>query len=739
VWVNERHEIGGTITQVQNMAWNYPVWAYSGTVYDIGRFHWPDLAPDITWWCDMAWDANRNLMWQIESGETFKIYGWNPNTGEVEESLGGTWTANWQRGLGYDFARDIFYIGSWADDLIKVVKGPSWDVPGQVITSFDAPSCAGVAFDEGRRTVWYAMSGATGLIKEIDPSTGEVINTIAAPHSEIGGLAGLDMDDEGRLWVMNYAVPRIYVLEAPSSVLPGGMFVEPATGFIAPGECETFALVNPAYANPVGDYDFDLYFYPDPDLEPTLIPAHVQVLPKSPKGWSLISVPVMAEPNDPLIQFRDDITPFDVDHTVSNIYGWNQDDGIYELPTGFERGRGYYLKTWLDGTFWDVYGAPYAYGDFVYPVYYPESSPSYGWWVIGNPYNVRVDWDAVYAATDFTYLAPEYWTWSQKEGYKFYSPITGGHGEDNLIDSWVGYLVNVQSGNPAVYTNIVYPQDGTMETFAAKFAPKVKEVKTVNPQEFALRISVDAVNGSDERHDTYNYISVDNMATDGIDLYDSEEPSIPMPANVIRAFFENGGRRFAMDTKANFNNDSKDWTFTIRDLPAGMTVTLKWPKDRVPTRDDVSCGVDNLDRRWNLTLTDQATGATIDMREVYSYTFTSGSGVHHFTMTLSDAPLGVDDRKLPEEFALSANRPNPFNATTQFTLSLPVESDVKIEVYDLLGKKVSTLVDGEMEAGYRKIVWNGRDASGHEVPSGLYLYKVVAGDFREVRKMTLIK
>ena len=741
VWISDRHEIGGIITQVQNMAWNYPAWGYSGIFYDIGRFHWPDYAPAITWWCDMAWDANRNLMWQIESEETFKIYGWDPMTGEVVDSLGGTWASALypQRGLGYDFARDLFYIGNWTTALIYEVKGPSWDVPGQVITTFSAPSCAGIAFDEGRRTIWYAQSGATGLINEIDPSTGEIINTIAAPHSEIGGLAGLDMDSEGRLWIMNYAVPRIYVIEAPSSVLPGGMYVNPAIGYIAPGECEMFALVNPAYANPVGDYDFDLYFYPDPNLEPTLMPVHVQVLPKSPKGWSLISVPVMAAPNDPFIQFMDDITPFDVDHTVSNIYGWNQDDGIYELPTGFERGRGYYLKTWLEGTFWDVYGAPYAPGDFTYPVYYPEDSPSYGWWVIGNPYNVRVDWDAVYAATDFSYLYPEYWTWTQKEGYKSYSPITGGHGEGNLIDSWIGYMVNVRSGNPAVYTNIVYPQDGTMETVVAKFRPKAKKVETINPAEFALRVSVNARNGSDIRNDLYNYISVNELAIDGIDIYDSGEPSMPIPGDAIKAYFDNSGMRLMCDTKANFSGVSKEWTFAIRDLPAGMTVTLKWPQDRIPTGDDVSCGVDNLDERWNLTMTDPIAGTTIDMREVYSYTFTSGSGIRRMTMTLGDVPLDVDERKLPDEFALSANKPNPFNATTEFTLSLPVNTDVKVEVYDLLGQKVSTLIDGQMEAGYQRVIWNGRDVGGREVPSGLYLYKVIAGDFRETRKMTLIK
>jgi len=532
---------------------------------------------------------------------------------------------------------------------------------------------------------------------------------------------------------------KVYVLQAPAAALPGGMFVEPATGFIAPGECVTFALVNPAYANPVGDYDFDLYFYPDRELDPTVIPAHVQVLPKEHKGWNLISVPVVANPVDPFTQFRDDIVPFNVDHTSSNIWGWNQDGGIYELPTCFTRGRGYYLKTWLEGTFWDVYGAPYAAGDFTYPVYYPTESPSYGWWLIGNPYDKRVDWDAVYAASDFTYIHPEYWTWSEKEGYKFYSPTLGGHGEDNYIDSWRGYLINTRPGNPAVVSNIIYPQDGTLETFVAKFKPSAEKVKTINPAEFALRISVSAVNGSDRRVDTYNYLSVNNLATDGLCDYDIVEPNIPTPGGTIKAFFDYSGSRLARDTKQNFSFSSKDWTFVVRDIPAGMQVTISWPRDRVPTADDVSCGVMNLDSRWNLSMTDITTGEHVNMRETFSYTFTSTSSPRRFTMTLGDVPLEVEERKLPEEFALSANKPNPFNATTEFTVALPAKANVTVEVFDLLGQKVSTLVDGEMEAGFQRIIWNGRDINGREVPSGIYLYKVTAGDFKQTRKMTLIK
>jgi hypothetical protein len=88
----------------------------------------------------------------------------------------------------------------------------------------------------------------------------------------------------------------------------------------------------------------------------------------------------------------------------------------------------------------------------------------------------------------------------------------------------------------------------------------------------------------------------------------------------------------------------------------------------------------------------------------------------------------------PRDFALSQNYPNPFNAKTTFNYQLPVSNHVKLEVYNLLGQKLATLVDERQEAGYKSVIW---DAS--EVSSGLYFYKLTAGDYTETRRMMLVK
>jgi len=94
----------------------------------------------------------------------------------------------------------------------------------------------------------------------------------------------------------------------------------------------------------------------------------------------------------------------------------------------------------------------------------------------------------------------------------------------------------------------------------------------------------------------------------------------------------------------------------------------------------------------------------------------------------------ITETTLPTRYSLSQNYPNPFNATTTIKYQLPAEGDVKLEVYNLFGQKVATLVDGRQQAGYRSVNW---DAS--EISSGLYFYKLTVGDFTETRRMMLVK
>ena len=94
---------------------------------------------------------------------------------------------------------------------------------------------------------------------------------------------------------------------------------------------------------------------------------------------------------------------------------------------------------------------------------------------------------------------------------------------------------------------------------------------------------------------------------------------------------------------------------------------------------------------------------------------------------------------LPEIFALHQNYPNPFNPVTNIRFDLPRKSDVKLEVYNMLGQRVSVVAEGEMEAGFHSLQWNGRDAAGRTLASGVYIYRLQAGSFITARKMILLK
>ena len=99
----------------------------------------------------------------------------------------------------------------------------------------------------------------------------------------------------------------------------------------------------------------------------------------------------------------------------------------------------------------------------------------------------------------------------------------------------------------------------------------------------------------------------------------------------------------------------------------------------------------------------------------------------------------VEGAALPSEFAMSDAYPNPFNPETSINFSLPWEAPVLVEIYNDQGQKVRTLLDDRVNAGEFKVSWDGRDDSGVQVASGMYLYRIQAPNLNVTKKVTLLK
>jgi hypothetical protein len=102
--------------------------------------------------------------------------------------------------------------------------------------------------------------------------------------------------------------------------------------------------------------------------------------------------------------------------------------------------------------------------------------------------------------------------------------------------------------------------------------------------------------------------------------------------------------------------------------------------------------------------------------------------------------IADDGRELlPAEFRLNQNYPNPFNPITNIKFHLPRTTDVRLDVFNILGQRVVTLIDGQMQHGEHVAQWNGENSDGQPVASGIYFYRLSADDFSDSRKMVLIR
>ena len=149
------------------------------------------------------------------------------------------------------------------------------------------------------------------------------------------------------------------------------------------------------------------------------------------------------------------------------------------------------------------------------------------------------------------------------------------------------------------------------------------------------------------------------------------------------------------------------------------------------------------------------TGILAPGAEVYSVAMTADSdlwvgaedGLYHgnyagsFWEKVDMLILDADDAQtaLPAQVSLGRNYPNPFNPATIIPLYLPRSEYVSLELFDLLGRRVRTLVSTTLPAGRRQIPWDGRDDSGYPLAGGVYLYRLTAGQTSQARSMILLK
>jgi hypothetical protein len=159
-----------------------------------------------------------------------------------------------------------------------------------------------------------------------------------------------------------------------------------------------------------------------------------------------------------------------------------------------------------------------------------------------------------------------------------------------------------------------------------------------------------------------------------------------------------------------------------------------------------------------LQFTYRVNGATVKgpgTDSTYTVTFTDAHGTAKTVICSFKTAAGLSDSTtwnfiitavnngnegIPTEFTLGQNYPNPFNPTTTIRFDLPKEAPVTLEVYNVLGVRIRSLLQGEsFSAGHHLMVWDGRDDNGNGAPSGVYLYRINANDFHGSKKMTLVK
>ena len=355
-----------------------------------------------------------------------------------------------------------------------------------------------------------------------------------------------------------------------------------------------------------------------------------------------------------------------------------------------------------------------------------------GWNLLGNPFGTDISVDALFTALENanSNVNTNIYVWEHNnESGPGYVELSKGDGK--RLAPFQAFWVR--------YTQVGIDTDVTFNRSDLAVDEETEFYRSVSDNNTRFELSLHG----EQFSDTYTLEFSDKGSTD-LDKYDGYHLTSLNP-NSINLYSSVNNKRIQKNVLP------KDLEATL-EIPlafkvAGRTsLTFKWNNK-----------INNIPDEWDLLLIDKEQNREVDLRRSSEYSFTLRSSQQNTAdgrksendflnkstddesgarFMLSVQPKGetVESADLPESVKLNPNYPNPFNPATTIPYELTEDAEVKLTVWNMIGQKVATLVDGLVEAGSHEETWNASN-----MPSGIYIARFEVGSKVFTRKMTLIK
>ncbi|MEX0845427.1 MAG: invasin domain 3-containing protein [Balneolaceae bacterium] len=372
--------------------------------------------------------------------------------------------------------------------------------------------------------------------------------------------------------------------------------------------------------------------------------------------------------------------------------------------------------------------------EFTFPVTFTSSADT-GWNLVGNPFAATIDWDdGNWTKTNMDNVL---YVWDPATNdYLDWNGVSGSLGDGKIMPFQAFWVKANGNGAPALKVNkSSKTTSGTFYGKDRKVPAAIGFTLTAENLNKSMHITLtpDGSNGKDIR-DAYRLLPFDTDTY--LELYSSLENGTELAINNLARSF---GKEISIPIYVGGFMDG---------APLNGDYQLSWPE------------FGDIPESWVLILEDRDNGKEINLRNVTSYSFSlfQNKDKQAITNTIQNFTIrntpnkaktktqqnnarfilridpGEDADGLPDKFELFNNYPNPFNPATRIRFAVPIEGPVELSVYDILGRKVATLVNQNYHAGFHEVSWDA-----YRFSSGTYIYRLKTKNGVFTKKMSLIK